>query len=351
MGLSKSQMASLVGVDLRTVSAYEAGTSTPRDQVLERIVSKTGFPAPFFSGDDLEEPQPDAASFRAMSKMSAGQRDRALSQGAIANHLCGFLEERFDLPKLDIPDLSHEPTPEAAGETLRQHWGIGVLPINNMIHLLESKGVRVFSLAIDARQVDAFSVWRGETPMVFLNTYKTSEHSRYDAAHELGHLALHRHAIPHGRDAEQQADRFASSFLMPRGSVLAHAKRNPTFGDLIEMKEIWKVSVAALNYRLHSVGMTSDWLYRRLCIEIAKYGRDREPNEIPRETSQILPKVFAALHEENVSRSDVAGALNLPQSEVEKLMFGLTLAAIEGGKKGTSPTRPQQTNLRIVSSN
>ena len=275
----------------------------------------------------------------------------ALSQGAIANHVCRFIEERFDLPAVDIPDLSHEPTPEAAGEILRQHWGIGVLPINNMIHLLESRGVRVFSLAIDSREVDAFSVWRGETPMMFLNTFKTSEHSRYDAAHELGHLLLHRHSTPHGRDAEQQADRFASSFLMPRASVLAHATRNPTFSDLVEMKQIWKVSVAALNYRLHAVGMTSDWLYRRLCIEIAKYGRNREPNEIQRETSQILPKVFAALHEEKISRSDLADTLTIPRSELEQLMFGLTLAAIEGGKKGASPPKQHQNKLRSVDSN
>lgn|SRR5579862_4132540 len=351
LGLSKSQMAWLIEVDLRTVSAYEAGTSTPRKEVFQRMVIKTGFPAAFFSGDDLEEPHPDSASFRAMSKMSAGQRDMALSQGAIANHLSKFIEERFDLPKVDIPDLSHEPTPEAASETLRQYWGIGVLPINNMIHFLESKGVRVFSLAIDAREVDAFSVWRGETPMVFLNTNKTSEHSRYDAAHELGHLVLHRHAAPQGREAEQQADRFASAFLMPRGSVLAQGKRSPTFADLVELKKIWKVSVAALNYRLHAVGLTSDWLYRRLCIEIAKYGRDGEPNEIQRETSQILPKIFAALHEENVSRSDVADTLTIPRSELEQLMFGLTLAALEGGKKVASSTKSQQTNLRLVGSN
>jgi len=37
-------------------------------------------PADFFSGDDLEEPKADAASFRAMSKMTSRQRDMALSQ-------------------------------------------------------------------------------------------------------------------------------------------------------------------------------------------------------------------------------------------------------------------------------
>jgi len=211
--LTKSQLAWLIGVELRTVSAYEAGTSVPRDDVFERIVSKTGFPADFFSGDDLEEPKADAASFRAMSKMTSRQRDMALSQGAIANHLCKYIEERFNLPKADIPDLSHEPTPEAAAETLRRHWGIGVLPINNMIHLLESKGVRVFSLAIEAREVDAFSNWKAETPMAFLNTYKTSEHSRYDAAHELGHLGMHGESVWGVKEVEKQAHKFAAEVI------------------------------------------------------------------------------------------------------------------------------------------
>jgi Zn-dependent peptidase ImmA (M78 family)/DNA-binding XRE family transcriptional regulator len=348
-GLSKSQMARLIGVDLRTISAYEAGTSVPRDSIFERIVSETGFLAEFFSGDDLEEPEPDAASFRAMTKMTARQRDMALSQAAIANHLCKFIEERFDLPQVDIPDLGHEPTPEAASETLRRHWCIGVLPLSNIIHLLESKGVRVFSLSIDAREVDAFSMWKSETPMVFLNTYKTAEHSRYDAAHELGHLVLHRHSSPHGRDAEREADRFASAFLMPRGSVIAHGVRSPSFSELIELKKIWKVSVAALNYRLHAVGMTSDWQYRMACIEIAKHDRTKEPNEIPRESSQILPKVFAALYEDNISRADVARALSIPRSELEQLMFGLTITTLEGGRK--QKPLPSRANLESVQNN
>ncbi|WP_376773772.1 ImmA/IrrE family metallo-endopeptidase [Rhizobium mongolense] len=71
----------------------------------------------------------------------------------------------------------------------------------NMVHLL----VRVFSLVENTRTVDAFSVWRGIRPFVFLNTIKTSEHGRFDAAHELGHLVLPRHGGPSGRRAEDEA--------------------------------------------------------------------------------------------------------------------------------------------------
>lgn len=348
-GLSKSQMAWLIGVDLRSVSAYEAGTSIPREDVLDRIVEKTGFPVDFFSGDDLEEPSPDAVSFRGLKKMTARQRDMALSQGSIANEVCRFIEERFELPKADIPDLSHEPTPEAASEALRRYWGIGVLPINNMIHLLESKGVRVFSLAIEAREVDAFSMWKSETPMIFLNTYKTAERSRFDAAHELGHLALHRHALPRAANAEHDANLFGSAFLMPRASIIAHGVKSPTFQDLVRLKSIWKVSAAALNSRHFGVGMMSEWRYRMMCMQIADYGRSKEPNEIPRETSQLLPKVFSALYDEDVSRSDVASALSIPRSELEQLMFGLTFTSIEGGRRGT--TYPGSADLKLVGKN
>ena len=63
---------------------------------------------------------------------------------------------------------------------------------------------------------------------MFLNTFKSAERSRFDAAHELAHLILHKHGAPNGQEAEKQADTFAGSFLMPRASVLASAPRSPT---------------------------------------------------------------------------------------------------------------------------
>jgi len=346
-GFTKSDLAEQVGVDLRSVTAYESDEYPPRRSTLRDIADVLDFPVEFFHGDDLDEPKPDTASFRSLSKMTAAQRDIALTQGAIALHFNKWLDQQFDLPKASLPDVSRERSPEAAAESLRRLWGIGELPVRNMIHLLEAKGIRIFSLAIDAREVDAFSIWKQETPFIFLNSNKSSEHSRFDAAHELGHLLLHRHAAPQGREAEREADAFASAFLMPRASVIANAPRFPSLSDLVKLKVAWKVSVAALNYRLHTVAMQSDWQYRMMCIQITKKGyRTKEPNEMPRETSQLLPAVFAALHNEGTSRSDVAKALRISRSELEQLMFGLTMASIEGGRKKSS--RSEKPNLTII---
>lgn len=349
-GFSKTELAQKVGVDLRAISAYEAGEYPPSKETMAALASALVFPIAFFFGDDLDEPTPDSASFRAMSKMTAAKRDMALGQGAIAIHLNRWFEAQFELPPPNLPNLSQEPTPEAAAETLRSVWGVGVLPIRNMVHILEANGVRVFSLDVQAREVDAFSIWKGSTPFVFLNCYKSTEHSRFDAAHELGHLVLHKHASPHGREAEREADAFASAFLMPRASILANAPRFPTLAGLIDKKRFWITSVAALNYRLHALRITSDWQYRGLCVQIAQRGfREVEPSEAPRESSQALQKMLKSFQDEGTSRAQIAQMLSIPRSELEHLMFGLAIAGLEGGRSGGPAFRnAPQPNLSIV---
>src|ERR1700678_4270171 len=92
-----------------------------------------------------------------------------------------------------------------AARILRTEWQLGEKPVSNMIHLLESKGIRVFSLAENTVKVNAYSLWRRGKPYVFLNTFKSAESSRFDAAHELAHLILHQDGSVTGRKAEDQA--------------------------------------------------------------------------------------------------------------------------------------------------
>jgi len=346
-GYTKTELARKLGVTLRTVTAYESGDSSPGEDILAKMETVLDFPADFFSGDNLDEPDVIAVSFRSLSKMTAKQRDMALSQGALAMHLTRWMEARFELPKCDLPDLSHESDPEVAAEYVRQVWGQGQLPIKNMIHLMEAKGIRVFSISVDSREVDAFSTWKGDVPFVFLNSYKSSERSRFDAAHELGHLVMHKHGEPLGRQAESDANRFASAFLMPRGSVLAHRPRFATLEELRRLKKIWITSVAALSSRLHELQLLSDWHYTGLCIEIGKRGyRVNEPDEAPRETSLVMPKLFANLYQEDgLTRSGIARELRISLSELESLLFSLVMTSMSGGRTGAKkPGNPALLN-------
>ena len=60
-----------------------------------------------------------------------------------------------------------------------------------------------------------------------MSTAKGGERGRFDAAHELGHLVLHGEYQELNRPAaEQEANRLAAAFLMPRSSVLAQELRD-----------------------------------------------------------------------------------------------------------------------------
>ncbi len=347
--MTKTDLANEVGLDLRTISAYEAGQFKPSDKGIMNLGRALQFPNTFFFGEDLHEPAPDTASFRAQSKMNAWQRDMALSQGALALHLNTWLEARFELPDPAIPELGRDQSPETAAEALRAEWGLGVGEIRNTVHLLESKGVRIFSLSVKAKEVDAFSMWRGDTPFVFLNTQKTAEHSRFDAAHELGHLVLHRHAAPQGRQAEKEADAFASAFLMPRASVLAHVPKFTTVERLIHLKRNWSVSVAALAYRFHALKILSDWHYRTIYVELSKRGyTKKEPNPGPHEASQLLAKAFSALRKEGITRQQVAKELCVSAAELDALLLGLAFGRVDGGKQlGTQGPIEKRDLIRV----
>lgn len=317
--------AELADISPITVSRIENDENEPDEATVEKIARALAYPTDFFYQDDPDELDTTAVSFRSLSKMSAKERDAAIGAGRLGLQLSDWLEGQFSLPDANLLDLSYESNPEAAARTLRAHWGLGEKPIGNMLGLLEVQGVRVFSLSEATSSVDAFSFWRDERPYVFLNNFKTAEHSIFDSAHELCHLVMHRHAgAQKSRIAEREAQQFASAFLMPENDVRARMPRFITVDLIIRAKSRWRVSAMAMAYRLHSLGLLSEWQYKSACIELGRRGyRKGEPGGIERETSAIWRKVLAHLWAEKTTKREIAELLHLPTDELEGLIWGL----------------------------
>lgn len=345
--LTLKALARESGVSEQSITAFENGRKSPAPGTLQTLANSLGYPVGFFSGPPLVEMQPDAVSFRAPSKMSALERDSTLSSGEIAALFNEWLESKFRLPRANIPTYPHL-GPEEAAEQLRSAWGMGEDAAPNMVHLLESNGVRVFSLAPDCLDADAFSTIKHGTPYIFLNTRKTGERGRFDAAHELGHLVLHcEHRIPHGRDSESEANDFASAFLMPRSGILAQQLYNASTERILSAKRRWGVSAMALTYRLRKLGLLSEWRYTQTMKTLSRMGyRNSEPDSsMTRESSQLLAKVFDVLRAQGISPFDVAKDLNLNPEELNDYVFGLVPMVLNGGNRKTSGHKP---DLRVV---
>lgn len=109
--------------------------------------------------------------------------------------------------------------PRLAAALLREEWNLGSGPLPNLVHLCESRGIAFLGLPQLAESVDAYSFWLDRNPFIFLARQKTPERSRFDVAHELGHLVLHRHNDDESSAfQEREADTFASEFLIPRAA-------------------------------------------------------------------------------------------------------------------------------------
>jgi Zn-dependent peptidase ImmA (M78 family)/DNA-binding XRE family transcriptional regulator len=323
--LTKKALAVKARVAQATLTRIENGdTCDPDKETVEALAQALTYPVGFFYLDDCESLSTGSVSFRSLSSLTARQRDAALAAGTIAFLLDDWITERFNLPAPDLLDLRDE-SPEAAAVALRDHWGIGSKPVPHMTKLLEAKGVRVFSLSEKNKNVDAFSCWRGNCPYVFLNTFKSSERSRYDAAHELGHLVMHIHGASSGqRDVERDADRFASAFLIPRGDLISHMQRVSSLSQLIAEKQRWGVSVTALARTAFDAGLMSEWHYRDMCKTMSTLGyRSKEPYSKSREESVLWKKVFESLWRDRLTKEHIAKELCLPPDEIESLLCGL----------------------------
>ena len=338
--LTAKRLAECAKVTAVTITRLEKGENQPDNSTVTRLSDALNYPVGFFFRDDPESINIDAVSFRSMSKMTARERDAAITAGVLGIELNEWVEERFGLPAVQLIDLSYETDTEAAARSLRQHWALGERPIRSIVRLLEAHGIRVFVLSEDTATVDAFSFWKNDKPFVFLNSFKTAERSIYDAAHELGHLVLHKHAGPTpSRPAEREADSFASAFLMPRNDIRSRIPSQISTDALLTLKFRWRVSAMALAYRLHALELLTDWQYKSICIELGKRGfRSGEPGGIEREESAIWRKVFTQLWIEKTTKAEIADALSIPLEELEGIV-GLN----------HRPSKPhQKTTVKLV---
>jgi Zn-dependent peptidase ImmA (M78 family)/transcriptional regulator with XRE-family HTH domain len=330
----------------QTISNWETGTTTPAAEDVDRVVEATGFPREFFYLDDVEPFHEDAVSFRARSRIPAKKKRAALAAGTMARELAAWIEQRFALPTVTLPDLHSQP-PDLVADVIRAEWMLGDKPLRDLMRVVEARGVLVFSLAQDVKELDAFSFWSNGRPIVLLNTMKSAERSRADLAHELLHLICHRERTD--KKEEEDADRFAGALLMPKGDVLKHA---PVLSlpRLIEAKRRWGVSLAALVYRLHELQLMSDWQYRMLFVEIARRGfRTNEPNPMPaRERSTVLPQVFALLEKQGTKPASLARLLQWNRAHLDELIFGLGASLVSVDGKGTNSTPGARAHMSLV---
>lgn len=308
MGWSQSRLASEVKLTPAAISQFESGASNPGDETVARLSAALRVPRAFF---DQPLTETHEGFFRALRRTSVTERRRARAIAHIAHDLVSGPTTVEQPPLLNLPsmppppvDASADRIEQVAGRT-RAAWGLPPGPVESVVELLEAHGIVVIRLPLRTADVDAFSLPFPDHPVVVLGADKDDRaRSRFDAAHELGHLIMHGEQVWGLKEIETQAHRFAAAFLMPAQDILAELPNTVDWPYLFMLKKRWQVSLAALLMRARTLGRITEAQYvsaiktasargwRR--IEPAPLGRPERPRTLARLLSSEQARTAAS---------------------------------------------------------
>lgn len=308
-GMSLEDLAAEMGgvVTKQALSKYEVGKADPTPRVLTRLAAALGVKTPFL----CSEPRFQIRFIAYRKRLSLPKKEQSKFENLIRH----ILEERLGLQKLlygerscDLP-LSefHVKTVEDAEDAareVRKKWDLGRAPIANLTGVLEEHGVHVIEVAT-RRDLDGISAVASEHgkraagAAIATQADLPGERMRLNLAHELGHLVLQ----PSGNlDPEKAAFRFGAAFLAPAEEVCREVGKKRRFINLEEillLKKRFGISIQAIIFRLHDLGIINDSLYKKCWMYINSVGWKRhEPDELPPERPEWLRRsVFRAVAE------------------------------------------------------
>jgi Zn-dependent peptidase ImmA (M78 family) len=129
--------------------------------------------------------------------------------------------------------------------------------------------------------MDAVSRWQGGRPyMLCAADQESNSRKLFNLAHELSHLVLHNAIEVNSRNLdrmENQANRFAGAFLMPR-RTFAREIANTTIDYFMALKGRWRVAIAAMIYRCKDLGILNPDQVKYLWKQMNARGiRKKEP--------------------------------------------------------------------------
>ena len=330
-GWSQSQLAAACDMTPAAVSQFESGATRPAASTRSRLAAELRVPVDFFC-------HPVAAThegfFRSLRRTSAADRRRARALGHLARDLACAVQQRLNEPAVTLPavtlpadrrvDLhaSREAIEQAAGH-LRAAWHLPPGPISDVLNLVETHGVVAVRLPMQSQDLDAFSLPFPDRPVIVLGADKGDRpRSRFDAAHELGHLVLHGEQIWGLKAVEDQAHWFAAAFLMPAQDIGADLPSRIDWPRLFELKRTWHVSLAALLMRAKTLGiMPPDRYLSALKAASARGWRRTEPVPLgPPEQPRMLNHAVAGLSRTGTTLKDLTRHAGLPFDDVCALL-------------------------------
>jgi Zn-dependent peptidase ImmA (M78 family)/transcriptional regulator with XRE-family HTH domain len=331
---TQSELAKRLSISQGKLSKIEAGILLVADDLLTKLARVFNRPESFFRQPEvlhgmatsiLYHRKRESAPARKMRHLDAGVNLRRIH---VSRLLSGAdIESDKTFPVLDIDEFDGRP--DKVAQALRAAWAVPRGPVENLIELIEGAGGIVIRFGFGTRLIDAVSQrLPGLPPMFFLNSEMPADRERMSLAHELGHVVMHRVL---NLDIEEQANVFASHFLMPDDDI-RHSFSVVTLARLAALKPHWKVSMGALLMKAKSLGKVTGNQYEYMWKQMSIAGyRTREPEDLdlPAEKPRLLPELIE-FHRTQLGYNpgQLAQLLHSSDQEIRSMYLGQYLKAV-----------------------
>jgi len=302
--MTQEDVADCAGCTQAFVSQVEASTREVTPEYAEKIAAALRLPTSFFFQDEhytgfgismVYYRKRSSALARHLRRLQAEVNIRRIHVKRLMREVSISTPHAFEF--LDIDEQGG--SPESVATRLRANWAIPLGPIRNLVSVIENAGGFIFKFPFGTNDIDAMSQWPDDAPpLFFLNSAAPADRIRFSLAHELGHVVMHQKASD---DIENEADRFASQFLMPREEISAQLL-DIDLAKAAALKPHWRVSMQSLIRRARDLRRITDDRYRDLFIRIGQLGyRKNEPYPIqPEEPVTFRRMIGLCLQESGI---------------------------------------------------
>jgi len=319
-GMSLDDLAAATNsiVSKQMLSRYERGLSVPTPRVVTALAKSLGVPVSrLFEGSRLVV---KPVAYRKQTSLTKGDQNRItslltneLEQRVRVQEANGFREIKLPILKMEIRSLEDA---ESAAQELRKLWGLGEAPIMSLVDEMESRLVHVIEVeapeSFDGLSLVAYD--EKNKPVAVAAAVRRGvpgDRQRLSLAHELGHIVLK--VLGDEVTEEKAAYRFASALLAPASALRREVgeQRNAVdLGELVMLKQRYRMSLQAIVYRLRELGIISDNHGQNWFVSIKGKGWGKvEPWEILKEEPTWLRRNVHRAIAEGVLRRDEARGL------------------------------------------
>lgn len=304
-----------------TIGNYERGLSQPSEDVLSLLAEIYQRKPEWIRGTGLVM---QGVRYRSLKSVSLDDKKRFEYQAQLWLEAYLYVETKLDHP-LESRHSNFKVEENTTGRQLAEKirnlrfYKLPDFPFPSVIRLLENFGIYVIELSTPAR-IDAFAARFGKFRVVVLNSNLPNDRIRLTASHELAHHlyedCMNGPALP-PEEIERRAFEFASHLLMPE-SQLIEAFKLRSMVRLVQYKERFGISLAAMIYRARQSDLIPQRLYERIWQDFARLGiRENEPGYVAPDRPRRMEALFdAAAGEGMISFKEIADLVGVDEQEV-----------------------------------